>query len=64
MVASADLVSAFSQFIIQLKIYGVLYPRSMTKMQIVHYVKYFNKHPEYLAAIYKDLDTNYYRRYF
>jgi len=57
MVASADLVSAFSQFIIQLKIYGVLYPRSMTKMQVVHYVKYFNKHPEYLATIYDDIDT-------
>ncbi len=55
MVASADLVSAFSQFIVQLKIYGTLYPRSMEKNQIVHFVNYFNKHPEFLASIYKDL---------
>jgi len=58
MVASAELVSAFSQFIVQLKIYGTLYPRSMTKMQIVHYVEFFNKHPEYLATIYKDLEIS------
>jgi len=57
MVASADLVSVFSQFIIQLKIYGTLYPRSMTKRQIVHFVKYFKKHDEYLAVIYKDVKT-------
>ena len=57
MVASSDLVSVFSQFIIQLKIYGTLYPRSMTKKQIVHFVDYFNKHNEYLALIYKNLKT-------
>ena len=57
MVASSDLVSVFSQFIVQLKIYGTLYPRSMTKKQIVHFVKYFNKHNEYLALIYKELET-------
>jgi len=57
MVASADLVSVFSQFIIQLKIYGTLYPRSMTKRQIVHFVEYFKKHDEYLAVIYKDVKT-------
>ena len=55
MVASSNLVSVFSQFIVQLKIYGTLYPRSMTKKQINHFVKYFNKHQEYLALIYKDL---------
>ena len=57
MVASSDLVSVFSQFIIQLKIYGTLYPRSMTKRQIVHFVEYFKKHDEYLAVIYKDVKT-------
>ena len=56
MVASSKLVSVFSQFIVQLKIYGTLYPRSMTKKQIVHFVGYFNKHKEYLALIYKDLE--------
>jgi hypothetical protein len=55
MVASADLVSVFSQFVVQLKIYGTLYPRSMTKKQIVHFVKFFNKHPDFLAQIYTDL---------
>lgn len=56
MVASSNLVSVFSQFIVQLKMYGTLYPRSMTKKQIVHFVDYFNKHTEYLALIYKDLE--------
>ncbi len=57
MVASSNLVSVFSQFIVQLKIYGTLYPRSMTKKQISHFVDYFNKHDEYLALIYKDNQT-------
>ncbi len=56
MVASSNLVSVFSQFVVQLKIYGTLYPRSMTKKQINHFVKYFNKHNEYLALIYKDIE--------
>lgn len=56
MVASSKLVSVFSQFIVQLKIYGTLYPRSMTKKQIEHFVDYFNKHKEYLSLIYKDLE--------
>ncbi len=64
MVASSDLVSVFSQFVVQLKIYGTLYPRSMTKKQIAHFVKYFNKHNEYLALIYKDLKIPFRRRYF
>ncbi len=58
MVASSKLVSVFSQFIVQLKIYGTLYPRSMTKKQIVHFVDYFNKHNEYLALIYKNLEIH------
>ena len=57
MVASSNLVSVFSQFVVQLKIYGTLYPRSMTKKQISHFVDYFNKHDEYLALIYKDNQT-------
>ncbi|MEN8124523.1 MAG: hypothetical protein ABFR32_05275 [Bacteroidota bacterium] len=56
MVASSDLVSTFSQFIVQLKVYGCLYPRNMSKKQIKHFVKYFNKHPDFLASIYKSLE--------
>ncbi len=56
MVANSDLVSAFSQFVVQLKIYGCLYPRSMDKRQIGHFVKYFNKHTNFLANIYQNLN--------
>ncbi len=57
MVANADLVSGFSQFIVQLKIYGCMYPRSMNKKQINHFVKYFKKHENFLANIYQKLET-------
>jgi hypothetical protein len=37
-VAHARLVSCFSQFMMQLKIYGCLYPRSMSAGQRMHYI--------------------------
>lgn len=40
-VANAKLVSCFSQFMIQLKVYGCLYPRSMRPKQIDHYINFF-----------------------
>ncbi len=52
LVANADLVSGFSQFIIQLKIYGSMYPRSMSKKQIKHFVGFFNENKHYIASLY------------
>ena len=43
-VANAKLVSCFSQFMIQVKIYGCLYSRSMSKKQIAHFMNLINKH--------------------
>jgi hypothetical protein len=40
LVANADLVSVFSQFTYQFKIYGVLYRRSMAENQINHYAEF------------------------
>ena len=57
MVASSELVSAFSQFVVQLKMYGRLYPRNMDKDQVFHFVKYFNKHHDFLSSIYQDIKT-------
>jgi len=56
MVASSELMSAFSQFVVQIKIYGCLYPRSMDKKQIKHFVKYFTKHKDFLANIYQNME--------
>ena len=40
LVANEDLVSIFSQFTYQLKVYGVLYFRSLTKIQRDHFTKF------------------------
>lgn len=40
LVASEDLVSVFSQFVYQIKVYGVLYYRSMVTEQIEHFSKF------------------------
>lgn len=37
LVANADLVSVFSQFLVQVKVYGVLYFRSLTPTQLEHF---------------------------
>ncbi len=42
-VANAGLVSCFSQFMFQLKIYGCLYPRSMSNTQIEHFINFISK---------------------
>ena len=49
LVASSVLVSGFSQFMCQLKIYGTMYPRSMSKKQVEHFVSFFNENPNYLS---------------
>lgn len=54
MVANSKLVSAFSQFVVQLKIYGCLFPRSMSRKQIEHFVMFFNENQNVLSSIYKD----------
>ena len=68
LVASALLVSGFSQFICQLKIYGCLYARSMTKKQIEHFVEFFNHNRNYLsfdyAAIKEPLTIDHFDEYF
>lgn len=38
LIASRDLVLALSRFILQLKVYGALYPRSLTAMQLQHHM--------------------------
>ncbi len=50
-VASSKLVSSFSQFMIQLKVYGCLYRRSMTKEQQRHFVMYFTNNPQFISEI-------------
>lgn len=42
-VANSRLVSCFSQFMIQVKIYGCLYPRSMSEKQIEHFKDFIAK---------------------
>lgn len=49
LVASASLVSKLSQFLLQLKMYGRLYPRNMDEEQIRHFVSYFKENKERLA---------------
>ncbi|TCK02492.1 hypothetical protein [Phorcysia thermohydrogeniphila] len=49
LVANASLVSMLSQFLLQLKMYGRLYPRDMDEEQIAHFVKYFRENKERLA---------------
>lgn len=53
LVANAKLVSGFSQFICQLKIYGCLYPRSMSPRQITHFVSFFSENPNYLSLLFQ-----------
>lgn len=43
-VANSRLVSCFSQFMIQVKIYGCLYPRSMSEKQIEHFKDFIAKY--------------------
>lgn len=42
LVAGRELVSTFSQFLVQLKTYGCLYSRSMRGKQVVHFVEMVN----------------------
>ena len=42
-VASAKLVSCFSQFMMQVKVYGCLYPRSMNESQRKHFLELLKK---------------------
>jgi len=43
LVAGAGLVSCLVQFMLQLKIYGCIYPRSMSLEQRKHFINYFSK---------------------
>jgi hypothetical protein len=56
LVANASLVSMLAQFLLQLKMYGRLYPRNMDEEQVNHFVEYFRKNKERLSFEKRKLD--------
>ena len=50
LVANGKLVSMLSLFILQLKIYGCMYARSMDKKQVEHFIEYFKKNRDRLST--------------
>jgi len=49
LVGGAKLVGLLSQFLVQLEIYGCIYPRSMSKKQRAHFAKFFSENIDYFS---------------
>lgn len=58
LVANAKLISMLSQFMLQVKIYGCVYPRSMNEKQIKHFMEYFNENPHYLSVTKRNMRSH------
>ncbi|MBN1182678.1 MAG: hypothetical protein JXB49_10350 [Bacteroidales bacterium] len=57
LVANSRLVSVLSQFMLQIKIYGCVYPRSMNEKQIQHFIEYFDQNHHHLSITKKHLKS-------